>query len=157
MWTWRSDELDGKMGTVWKEDNKEKIDDIPTHSQPCCIGDSQVHGLSLVTVKMYNNPKTSAACRNLLSFTRLKISWIAHAFVAGLGGISQGWVWLGLFERGRLYSTSSTWGQFTSTVMPFPAKGRGLGAQGGNSRPPKDGAPSWNAHSAQPGACTRWS
>ena len=89
-----------------------------------------MHGLSLVTVKMYNNPKTSAACKNLLSFTRLKISWIAHAFVGGLGGISRGWVWLGLLERGRLCSTSSSQGQFISAVMPFPDKGRGLGAQG---------------------------
>ena len=57
-------------------------------------------------------------------------SWIAHAFVGGLGGISRGWVWLGLLERGRLCSTSSSQGQFISAVMPFPDKGRGLGAQG---------------------------
>ena len=53
-----------------------------------------MHGLSLVTVKMYNNPKTSAACKNLLSFTRLKISWIAHAFVGGLGAfLEAGFGW----------------------------------------------------------------
>lgn len=77
---------------MFEKKTTEKIDSIPTHPQPCCMGDTQVHGLSLVTVKMCNNPKTSAACRNLLSFTCLKISWIAHAFVGGLGGISQGWV-----------------------------------------------------------------
>ena len=130
MWTWWSDDLDEKMVNVWKETNKEKIDNIPTHPQPCYIGDTQVHGLSLVTVKMCNNPKTAAACRNLLSFTRLKISWIAHAFEGGLGGFSQGWVWLGLLHWGRLCSTSSSRGQFTRAVMPFPAEGRGLGAQG---------------------------
>lgn len=34
MWTWRSDELDGEVVNVWKEEDKDKIDESPTNLQP---------------------------------------------------------------------------------------------------------------------------